>query len=140
MIIAQGEMLHPIMALEQGGKSTWFKANSTPVSARKHWIGGSIAPIGSVTVDNGAAQALQQGKSLLPAGVVQVEGNFGRGDAVLVRDAGGREIGRGLIAYGHEDAQRIIGKQTGEIEAILGFKGRNVLIHRDDLVLLRRSL
>jgi len=135
MVITQGGMLHPIMALEQGGKSTWFKASSNPVSARKHWIGGSIAPMGSVMVDSGAAQALQQGKSLLPAGVVQVEGAFGRGDAVLIRDANGRELGRGLIAYGHEDAQRIIGKQTSEIESILGFKGRNVLIHRDDLVL-----
>lgn len=135
MLIAHGETLHPLRALEQGGKTTWFKASSTPISARKHWISGAIAPTGVVIVDAGAAQALGQGKSLLPAGVKSVEGSFERGDAVIIRDANGQEIGRGLTAYGHEDAAKILGKQSGEIEQILGFKGRNVLIHRDDLVL-----
>lgn len=135
MAIAKGEALHPLRALEDGGKCTWFVASSTPTSARKHWISGSIAPAGTIVVDDGAAEALRNGKSLLPAGVKKVEGSFERGDAVTIRSLAGQELGKGLIAYGSEDAQRIMGKQSMEIEATLGFKGRNVLIHRDDLVL-----
>lgn len=135
MAIAKGEALHPLKTLEEGGKATWFIASSTPISARKHWISGSIAPAGVIVVDDGAADALKNGKSLLPAGVTTVEGSFERGDAVTIRDARGHELGKGLIAYSSEDAARIIGQKTGDIEAILGFKGRNALIHRDDLVL-----
>lgn len=135
MVIALGEELHPLRALEQGGKATWFLASSTPVSARKHWISGSIAPAGVIIIDEGAATALTQGKSLLPAGVKAIEGQFGRGDAVLIKDMAGRELGKGLIAYSSEDATRILGQKTHTIETILGFKGRNVLIHRDDLVM-----
>lgn len=135
MAIAKGEALHPLKALEEGGKATWFIAPTTPARARKHWISGSLTPAGTITIDDGAAEALRNGKSLLPAGVTEVEGQFGRGDAVLIRDAQGREIGKGLIAYSRDDAMRIVGRKTGEIEAILGFKGRNALIHRDDMVL-----
>ncbi len=135
MAIAKGEALHPLKALEAGGKATWFIASSTPISARKHWISGSIAPAGIIFIDEGAANALKNGKSLLPAGVKKVQGSFERGDAVTICDMDSREVGKGLIAYGSDDAARIIGKQSAEIEATLGFKGRNVLIHRDDLVL-----
>ncbi len=135
MAIALGEALHPLRALEQGGKATWFLASSSPISARKHWISGSIAPAGTIIIDDGAVSALNNGKSLLPAGVKAVEGQFGRGDAVLIRDLQGKELGKGLIAYSSDDALRILGQKTQDIETILGFKGRNVLIHRDDLVL-----
>jgi glutamate 5-kinase len=135
MAIAKGEALHPLKALEEGGKATWFVAASSPVSARKHWISGSIAPAGTIVIDDGAVEALRNGKSLLPAGVKDVEGSFERGDAVLIRDQNGHELGKGLIAYNNDDATLIIGQKTSDIEAILGYKGRNVLIHRDDLVL-----
>ncbi|MBI3630945.1 MAG: glutamate 5-kinase [Candidatus Sungbacteria bacterium] len=135
MVIAPGKGLHPLAAYEKEKRGTWFVASSTPTSARKHWISGAIAPAGVIVVDDGAAAALKSGKSLLPAGVKSVEGHFGRGDAVIIRDMAGRELGKGLIAYSSEDAVRILGHKSHEIEKILGFKGRNVLIHRDDLVL-----
>ena len=119
----------------QGGICTRFVASGSPLSARKHWIAGSLHPAGSITVDDGAAKALRSGKSLLPAGVVAVEGEFDRGDAVLIHNLQRAIIGRGLIAYSSEDARRIQGKQSQDIESIIGFKRRDVLIHRDDMVL-----
>lgn len=135
MIIARGNADYPLKALMAGGKHTLFSAKESPHSARKHWIAGSLHPAGSVVVDDGAVKALKSGKSLLPAGVKSIEGRFEQGDAVLIKDAHGTTLGRGLIAYDAEDAARIIGKQSQEIEQILGFKRRDVLIHRDDMVL-----
>ena len=135
MVIAQGKVMHPLRAVEQGGRCTWFVPKDTPLSARKQWIGGTLKPSGTLVVDSVAVQALRSGKSLLPAGVVKVEGRFDRGDAVLVRDQEGQELGRGLVAYSAEDAGRIKGHKSGEIEAILGYRGRDEVIHRDDLVL-----
>jgi len=135
MIIARGHVDHPLKALKDGGKHTRFVAHGTPKSARKHWIAGSLHPAGNITVDDGAAKALASGKSLLPAGVSAIEGRFERGDAVFIRDGKGHVIGKGLIAYNSTDAQKILGKKSQDIEAILGFKRRDVLIHRDDLAL-----
>ncbi|MGA8401043.1 MAG: PUA domain-containing protein, partial [Stellaceae bacterium] len=106
-----------------------------PRSARKAWIAGAVNPAGAVVVDNGAARALRQGKSLLPAGVVAIEGNFERGDCIVVRTRAGSEAGRGLSAYASADIRRIAGHKSGEIAAILGYRGRDEIIHRDDLVL-----
>ena len=135
MIIARGDVEHPLEGLQKGAKHTRFVAHETPKSARKNWISGSMHATGSVIVDDGAATALGLGKSLLPAGVRAIEGTFERGDTVLIFGAAGALLGKGLIAYGHADTARILGKQSGDIEAILGFKGRDVLIHRDDMVL-----
>ena len=135
MVIAKGEGTHPLKALMSGSKSTRFVAQGSPLSARKHWISGSIHPAGTIMVDDGALAALKSGKSLLPAGVTAISGQFDRGDAVLIKDKSGASIGKGLIAYAAEDAARIIGKKSQEIEQILGFKRRDVLIHRDDMVL-----
>lgn len=135
MVIARGTLPHPLQALREGGRSTRFIAQGTPLSARKHWIAGSLHPAGSISIDAGAVTALKSGKSLLPAGVTHVEGAFDRGDAVLIKDTNGMIIGKGLIAYAAEDAVRIAGKQSVDIEKILGFKRRDVLIHRDDMVL-----
>jgi glutamate 5-kinase len=135
MCIAVGHEMHPLKRLESGARCSWFFPNATPVTVRKQWIAGSLKPAGSVRVDAGAAQALGRGKSLLPAGVVVIEGRFERGDALIVRDADGRELARGLSAYSSEDAERIRGRKSTEIEAILGFRGRDELIHRDDLVI-----
>jgi glutamate 5-kinase len=109
------------------------------VTARKRWIAGTLEPRGAVIVDGGAAQALASGKSLLPAGVVRVEGRFERGDAVSIRNGAGAEIGRGLTAYGHEEAKAIVGRKSSEIAEILGYFGRPELIHRDDMVLQRKN-
>jgi len=137
MVITSGKVDHPLRKLEEGAPSTWLLAPSDPVTARKRWIAGQLEPKGLIAVDAGAERALFSGKSLLPAGVTRVEGAFERGDAVVIRAADGRELGRGLIAYAREDAELIIGKRTSEIAAILGFAGRAALVHRDDMVLSR---
>jgi glutamate 5-kinase len=136
MAIALGTREHPLQALEKGERCTWFLPAPEGRSARKRWILGSLQPLGTYVVDAGAARALAAGGSLLPAGVRAVEGRFERGDAVLVRGADGPVLARGLSAYASEDAARIIGHRSEEIEAILGWRGRDELIHRDDLVLL----
>lgn len=135
MVIARGTILHPLRRLLEDGRHTRFIAKDSPMGARKRWIAGSLHPAGSVTVDDGAAAALAGGKSLLPAGAIAVEGNFARGDAVLIKNAKGQVIGKGLIAYDTPDACRILGKKTQEIEKILGVNRRRVLIHRDDMAL-----
>ncbi|MEQ8227384.1 MAG: glutamate 5-kinase [Rhodospirillales bacterium] len=135
MVIANGLDEHPLERMESGGRVTWFLPEASPLTARKQWISGSLKPDGIVTVDEGAARALAQGKSLLPAGVTRVEGAFERGDAVLVTSQSGDILGRGLVAYSAEDAVRIAGAKSKEIEAILGYRGRDEMIHRDDLVL-----
>ncbi len=135
MVIASGSVMRPLSAIAEGARATWFIPKASPKTARKQWIAGSLQPAGSLTVDAGAVRALKGGKSLLPAGVTAVEGGFERGDAVLVQDPDGRPVGRGLCAYGAADARRIMGRQSGEIAAILGTPGRDEMIHRDDLVI-----
>jgi glutamate 5-kinase len=137
MVISSGRVMNPLRALSEGAACTWFLAPSDPVAARKRWIAGNLESKGSVVVDAGAEKALATGKSLLPAGVKRVDGTFDRGDAVIIRAADGRELGRGLIAYSNADAARIIGKKSGEIARILGYDGRAELIHRDDMALSR---
>ncbi len=136
MAIALGKRDNPLRAMEEGAPCTWFLPAPEGRTARKRWIAGSLAPLGSLTVDEGAARALARGSSLLPAGVRGVEGQFHRGDPVSVRDAAGRELARGLSAYDAEDAGRIAGHRSEEIEAILGWRGRDEIVHRDDLVLI----
>ena len=135
VIIAKGSLDHPIAAIRNGQRATRFAANGTPAAARKRWIAGVLKPEGTLIIDAGAAKALSEGKSLLPAGVRQIDGRFERGDAVVVKDQSGLEIARGLAAYGAGDAERIAGKRSLEIEAILGYRGRDEMIHRDDLAL-----
>jgi glutamate 5-kinase len=134
MAIASGRVLHPLKAIDEGARCTWFLATVEPRTARKRWIAGSLKPAGKLLVDAGALRALRSGKSLLPAGVTAVDGQFERGDAVLVCDPSGQEVARGLAAYSAADARRIMGHKSREIEAILGYRGREELIHRDDLV------
>jgi glutamate 5-kinase len=137
MVISSGRVMNPLRALSEGAACTWFLAPSDPVAARKRWIAGNLESKGFVVVDAGAEKALATGKSLLPAGVKRIDGTFDRGDAVIIRAADGRELGRGLIAYSNADAARIIGKKSGEIARILGYDGRAELIHRDDMALSR---
>ncbi|HVV28628.1 MAG TPA: glutamate 5-kinase [Rhizomicrobium sp.] len=135
VILARGDGLNPLAAIRGGARHTIFRASVTPAAARKRWIAGVLRPEGALVIDDGAVRALRQGSSLLPAGVRQIDGRFERGDAIVVKDREGREIARGLAAYSASDAERIAGKRTVEIEAILGYRGRDEMIHRDDLIL-----
>ena len=138
MVITSGKILHPLKALADGSPCTWFLASSDPVTARKRWIAGSLEPRGVMHVDAGAEKALFSGKSLLPAGVKRVDGEFDRGDAVIIRAADGRELGRGLAAYARADAERVLGRKSSEIAGILGFEGAPELIHRNDMALSKK--
>ena len=137
MVIASGHLEHPLHAIENGARCTWFLTTGNPVTARKKWIAGSLEPKGTLTIDAGAVAALRRGNSLLPVGVVRIEGGFARGDAVIIRGPDGVEIGRGLCAYDAEDAQKIRGRSSADIDTILGFSGRAEMVHRDDLVVGR---
>jgi glutamate 5-kinase len=136
MLIADGRPKNPLAAIANGARCTWFLSASTPATARKTWIGGTLEPRGVVHVDAGAARALMTGASLLPVGVSKVEGDFQRGDAVVIRDAAGTELGRGLVAYDIAEARLVMGKPSREIEAVLGHPGQAEMIHRDDMALV----
>ncbi len=139
VLIARGAIAHPLAAIREGIRVTRFRSGGTPAAARKRWIAGNLQTQGTLIIDDGAARALAQGKSLLPAGVRQIAGEFERGDAVAVCNAQGREIARGLVAYGAADALRITGRKSIEIEMILGYRGRDEMIHRDDLAMTASS-
>jgi len=135
-VIASGHRLNPLAAIADGGPCTWFLPKSSPRAARKQWIAGSLTPKGTLVIDNGAEKALAAGRSLLPVGIAAVDGDFERGDAVNVRNAGGRDIARGLAAYSSADARLIRGQRSEAIEKLLGYRGRDEMIHRDNLVIL----
>lgn len=135
MCVALGRELHPVRRITEGARCSWFYPSASPGTMRKQWIAGTLQPAGELFVDDGAVAALRRGKSLLPAGVTRVAGYFQRGDALIVRDAEGKEIARGLVAYSSGDAERLRGRKSSEIDALLGFHGRAEIIHRDDLVL-----
>jgi glutamate 5-kinase len=135
MVIADGRSMHAVERIAQGAPCTWFLTPSNPITARKKWIAGSLEPRGVLHIDAGAARALLEGRSLLPAGVSRVEGAFARGDCVVIRDCAGAELGRGLVAYDAADAIRLAGKNSRAILALLGAPGRTEMIHRDDMVL-----
>ena len=135
MAIADGRRMNPLQAVLDGANCSWFLPASEPKTARKRWIAGGLKPMGKIAVDPGALTALKSGRSLLPAGVIRVEGKFERGDSVIVTDAAGNEVARGLSAYSARDAKLILGHKSREIADLLGYRGRDEMIHRDDLVL-----
>lgn len=135
MAITRGHGAHPIKAMREGARTTWFLPNASPRAARKEWIAGSLKPRGTLVIDDGAANALGKGKSLLPAGVRAISGEFQRGDLLVVTDVAGRELARGLSAYAAADAALIKGRKTADIEDVLGYRGRDEIIHRDDMVM-----
>lgn len=134
LIIAQGETLHPLSALSAGARASWFIAPESPMGARKHWIAGSLQAQGALIVDDGAAHALRSGRSLLPAGVKAMEGDFDRGDMVLVKTASGELVAKGIVTYDADETQKIMGAKSEAIEGLLGYILRDTLIHRDDMV------
>jgi glutamate 5-kinase len=137
LCISLGAIEHPLQRIEEGARCTWFVPSSTPMATRKQWIAGTLKPAGAISIDDGAVRALMSGKSLLPAGVTRAVGRFERGDTVSIVGPDGTEIGRGICAYSDVDAARIIGRKSADIEMVLGFRGRDEIVHRDDLVLLR---
>src|SRR5271163_2585695 len=136
LCIAMGAVQHPLQRIEEGARCTWFVPSSTPMATRKQWIAGTLRPAGAIAIDEGAVRALLSGKSLLPAGVTRAVGRFDRGDTVSIIGPGGVEVARGICAYSDADAARIMGRKSAEIERLLGFRGRDEIVHRDDLVLL----
>ncbi|MEP1198389.1 glutamate 5-kinase [Tateyamaria sp.] len=134
MVICHGADLRPLSALEHGANATWFTATLDPQAARKRWIA-AMKPLGTITLDAGAVQALSKGNSLLPAGVKAASGAFGRGDPVAISGPDGHQLGLGLTRYTAEETQIIKGHQSHEIETLLGYPGRAALIHRDDMAL-----
>lgn len=135
MIIASGKAEHPLRAIDEGARSSWFAPSGSPVTARKTWIAGQLQPAGTLAIDEGAENALRSGKSLLPAGVRAVSGLFSRGDTIAIIGTSGREIARGLASYDADEARQIAGKKSAEIAGILGYAGRAAMVHRDDLVM-----
>jgi glutamate 5-kinase len=136
MVIASGHADHPLKRISDGERVTWFVASATPLQSRKRWIAGSLQPVGRLLVDDGAKSALLKGKSLLPAGVKDIMGVFGRGDTVSIIGSDGSEVARGMVAYDSIDAQRIKGLKSVDIMKTLGAAGRDEIIHRDDLVMM----
>jgi glutamate 5-kinase len=134
-VIASGAILHPLRALNDGARCTIFRASATPAAARKQWLAGVLEVRGDLQLDDGAVKALRDGSSLLPVGVVTVSGDFRRGDVVTLKDASGADIGRGLAEYSDEEAARLAGLHSDQIEDALGYRGRAVMVHRDELVL-----
>jgi glutamate 5-kinase len=136
VVLGRGQGERPLSALEGGARCTLFPARTSLRRARKDWIAASLGVAGALRIDAGAVGALKRGSSLLPAGVVAVEGSFERGDAVLVRSPDGASVAKGLCAYDAAEARALVGRRTEEIEPLLGYRGRDEMIHRDDLVLL----
>ena len=139
MVICDGRPLGPLSRLREGARSTLFHAGASPLTARKQWIAGALSPKGSLTVDAGALSALRKGRSLLPAGILAVEGQFERGDLIAIHNQDGAVIGHGLSAYSADDANIICGYKSREIETLLGYRGRDEIIHADNLVMVDSS-
>jgi len=135
MVITRGTELHPLQRLSDGGRCSWFLASDTPLNARKQWIASSVNAAGEIMIDDGAVRALRNGKSLLAAGVTDVGGRFNRGDTVRIKSVHGTLVAHGLVAYPFEEAIKLKGKRSEEIEGILGYNAGDELVHRDDLVM-----
>ncbi|MGL1919745.1 MAG: glutamate 5-kinase [Hyphomicrobiales bacterium] len=140
MIIADGRTQNPIQAVINGAKFSIFLAQSSLTAARKKWLNATLEPKGALVIDKGAERALLKGSSLLSAGVTKVTGQFDNGDTLNVQNSDGLTIAHGLTSYNSKDAMRIIGKKSHEIADILGYAGRTNIIHRDNLVLIKKSI
>ncbi len=135
MVICKGSHIHPLAQLKQQQPCTWFLPSISPRSARKNWLAQHLQPLGNIFIDEGAAQALSNGKSLLAVGVIGIEGKFHKGDPVRIIYQR-QEIARGLCNFHAYEAKLIMGQQSSEVEKILGYRASEEMIHRDDLVVL----
>ncbi len=137
LIITDGQDNHSFSELLGGTRrNSLFIANASGQSARKSWIGSHMSPKGAVAIDDGAFAALQRGTSLLPIGVRSVTGRFERGDVIEVRTLSGEKVAMGLSAYSSDNTEKLIGKNSADIPNILGYIGREEIIHRNDLVMV----
>ena len=134
MAIANGNYMNPIKKLIKNQNCTWFLPKISKLDARKQWIIGSIAPKGDIIIDDGAVKAIGNGKSLLPAGVLKVDGNFEKGDHILVKNRNNIECGRGLSSFSSIEIEKIKGSHSSQIKRILGYSDREEIIHKDNLV------
>jgi glutamate 5-kinase len=134
MVIANGNCLNPIKKIIYKKKCTWFLPKVSKLDARKKWIIGSVAPKGAVIIDSGAVKALGNGKSLLPAGVIKINGSFEKGDHILVKNEKNVECGRGLSSFSSIEIEKIKGLHSSKIKNLLGYSSREEIIHKDDLV------
>ena len=132
-IITNSDKKNPLKNINKNN-STLFHASKSPKSNRKQWILNHLHPSGSIILDTGAIRAIKNNKSLLPAGVTEIKGRFNRGDVISIVNNQNKKFGIGVIAYSSSDAKKIIGKNSREIKRILGYEGRDELIHKDDLV------
>ena len=133
MVIANGNHKNPIKKIIESNKCTWFLPRISKLDARKQWIIGSVAPKGEVVIDQGAIKAINNGKSLLPAGVKKINGSFEKGDHILVKDQNDNECARGLTSFSSIEIEKIKGSHSSKIKNILGYSSREEVIHRDDL-------
>ncbi|MEM1039970.1 MAG: glutamate 5-kinase [Pseudomonadota bacterium] len=138
MIIASGKRDHPVSALNEDARHTWFEPEPGSKAARKTWIAGQLETLGTLVIDDGAKRALFAGNSLLPAGVVSVSGQFQRGDMIQICDTSGDMVASGLVAYDALEAKAIIGLNTKALAQALGYEGRSAMVHRDNMALAQR--
>ena len=136
MVICNGQDYHPLTAIEKGARTSLFTAQMAPTTARKNWILSALQTEGTVMVDKGACAALTKGRSLLPAGVIQITGQFDRGDLIDIYNDENRLIGRGLAGYSAAEADKLKGQKSAQFEDIIGYDGRAELVHADNLVLI----
>ena len=134
MVIANGQKKRPIKEILEKNNCTWFIPRVSKLDARKKWIIGSVSPKGALTIDNGAVQAIKNGKSLLPVGIKAIDGKFEKGDHIKVLDLSNKECARGLSSFSSEEIDKIKGHQSNQIKKILGYSSKDEVIHKDDLV------
>ena len=136
MFIANGKVNNPISNIIKNKKYTHFLPKISSLDARKKWIIGSLNYNGTIYIDDGAAKALSNGKSLLAAGIIKISGKFEKGENVIILDKNNIQLARGLSSFSSAEIDKIKGKQSKEIETILGFLSKTEVIHKDDMVLL----
>ena len=136
MIICNGHFINPLSKLEiDGMEFSWFRAIEKPLNSRKQWISGALQVKGKITIDKGATEAVKKGSSMLSAGIVSTEGNYEKGDLIQIVDEQQNFIGKGLIHFNNSEVDLIKGSKSNDIESILGYRGKDEVVHRDDLVL-----
>ena len=139
MIICDGRLDNPLLKLKDNETIfSWFKAKDNPLNLRKQWISGALQVKGKITIDDGATKAIKKGYSILPAGILSTEGNYEKGDLIKIIDQNKIFIGTGLTHFNNSEVELIKGSKSENIETILGYRGKDEVVHRDDLVLEKK--
>lgn len=139
MIICDGRLNNPLLKLQDSHTVfSWFKAKDNPLNLRKQWISGALQVKGKITIDDGATKAIKKGYSILPAGILSTEGDYEKGDLIKIVDQSKTSIGTGLTHFNNSEVELIKGSKSENIETILGYRGKDEVVHRDDLVLEKK--